>query len=407
MRHQGCSRRRRVAGDRGIALLVALAIVAILSVVVLDFSFSVRVNMHVAANFRDRLIAMEAAKGGVYSAIYKLRQDAPQQDTLQDDWAQPWGIDLSKTDPEEYAEESGLTEEDLELDKHEDFVGHRKGGNVPTARILVFDEERKLNVNLLAAQATNPMYRQWMENLIENLEFPGVDAYELVDNITDWIDTDDDGNAEYMYYENLPEPYSCRNDLMESVYELKLVKDVTDLVFFGDTPYPMQLSGLEEEEWDRRASAGYSLPDTPPWETKEDVAAIYGLSNFLTAHSTGQVNVNTAPREVLMAIMENYEFLADTIIQAREEDPTQTNQINQIIRDVSPALYDILVSRARIAYRSSFFRVESTGTYHKAAVKAIAIVERNTARDIIIHSWRVEDAAWESSSEDVALLNVM
>ncbi len=406
------ARRSPAADNKGIALLVTLAVVAILAVVIFDFSFTTRVDMHIAANFRDRLVALEAAKGGVNYAIYVLRQDDPGRDNLQDDWAQLGGdlepgIVLEKTDPNRLAELTTLTEEEVELYEHEDFLGRAERGNVPTANITIYDEERKINVNLLAGQGGKPICREWIETLIENLQLADVDPYQLVDNITDWIDDDDDGEAERLYYENLLSPYSCRNDRMESILELKMVKGITDLIFFGNRPYPIQLSGLEEEEWEERLKLGYTLPDTAPWEREDDPDAIYGLVNFLTAHSSGVINLNTAPREVLLAIFENDEFLTDTIINAREENPLQAKEINDIILPVSPGLYTILVRGGLITFRSTYFRIESTGRFHKAAVKVTAIVSRDNSRDITIHYWRVDDVRPENMSQDVASANVM
>jgi len=418
MEHQEHTLRRRVADDRGVALLVALAVVAILAVVIFDFSFSVRVDTHIATNFADRLVALEAAKAGANFGIYILRQDEPSRDNLRDEWAQLTGIVLSKTDPAELADQSGMTEEEIGQLKHEDFLAWEKAGNVPTASIVIIDEERKINVNLLSPQATGrggprvlvqggERVREWIRTLIENVEFPDVDAHELVEAITDWVDPDDEGNAECFYYESLPEPYSCRNDRMESIYELKLVKGVTDLVFFGNKPYPLQLSGKEEDEWDERRKLGYTLPEVAPWEREEDPEAIYGLVNFLTAHSSGRVNFNTAPREVLRAILGNDDFLTDTIIQARQENPDDTRGIQSIILQASPPLFNILINGGLVGWQSTYFRIESTGKFHKAAVKVIAIVSRDNARDITIHSWRVENVRPESLSEEVALVNVM
>ena len=407
------ARRHPAADDKGIALLVALAVVAILSVVILDFSFSVRVDMHIAANFRDRLVALEAAKAGVNYGISLLRQDEPMQDNLQDEWAQLTGIVLDRTDPYEVAEETKLEEDQAGLYNHEEFVAAQKDGSVPTATIFICDEERKINVNRIpstltaANQAPLPIFREWVETLLENMGLPQVDPYELVDNIADWIDTDDDGDAEYTYYETLPQPYSCRNDRMESIYELKMVRGMTDLVFFGNAPYPMQLSGLEEDQWEKRGRLGYTMPELAPWETQQSPDAIYGLVNFLTAHSSGRINLLTAPREVMLAVLNNDDFLTDTIINAREENPQQAREIQTMIAQVAPALSQVLTRAGAITYQSSYFRIESTGKFHKTAVKVIAIVSRDNARDLTVHYWRVEGARQDDSSQDVAWVNAI
>ena len=400
-------RQRRAADDKGIALLVVLAVVAILAVVIFDFSFSVRVDMHIAANFRDRLIALEAAKGGVYHGIYLLRQDDPGQDNLQEDWAQLTGIVLDKTDPDQIAAETALAEEDIALLKHEDYLARQEKGTVPTATIFICDEERKINVNMLAGGTNPAVYRQWVQTLIENMRLSDVTPYELVDNIADWVDTDEDGQAEYTYYESLPVPYSCRNGPMESVYELKLVKGITDLLFFGTKPYPMQLSGMEEESWEEREQLGYKLPETAPWEKEMDPNAVYGLVNFLTVHSTGRINFSTAPREVLLAVFENDEFVADAILEARQENPTQVRELQLLIQQASPDLYNILLRSGLTTTQSTYFRIESTGKFHRSAVKVTAIISRTNAREVAINYWRVEDVPPETATDDLALANVM
>lgn len=407
MQAQVPCRQRRAADDKGIALLVVLAVVAILTVVVFDFSFSTRVDLHVAANFRDRLIALEAAKGGIYYGIYLLRQDDPARDNLQEEWAQVTGILLDKTDPEQVAAESRLAEDEIALLRHDDFVARAETGTVPTVTIFICDEERKINVNLLAEGANAPVYRRWVQTLLENLQLPDVDPYALVDNIADWVDTDDDGQAEYTYYENLPIPYSCRNGPMESVYELKLVSGVTDLLFFGTAPYPMQLSGMEEDTWEEREQLGYRLPETAPWEREIDPEAVYGVVNFLTAHSSGRINLSTAPREVLLAVFENDEFLVDAILEAREMDPAQVRELQQLILQVSPALYNTLVTGGLSTIQSTYFKIESTGKFHKSAVKVTAIVSRSNNRDIAIAYWRIEDVSPDAATDSLALANVM
>ena len=50
---------------RGIALIIVLAIVAILSVLVLEFSYSVWVDMYLSASYDARTQALYAAKAGV------------------------------------------------------------------------------------------------------------------------------------------------------------------------------------------------------------------------------------------------------------------------------------------------------------------------------------------------------
>lgn len=95
------------------------------------------------------------------------------------------------------------------------------------------------------------------------------DPEALVDCILDWRDKDDLHRlkgAESDYYQSLPHPYKAKNADFESLEELLLVKGMTRRLLYGD-------------------------------KNKK------GLADFLTVHSrTMRVNINTAPKEVLLAI---------------------------------------------------------------------------------------------------------
>lgn len=114
--------------------------------------------------------------------------------------------------------------------------------------------------------------------------------------------------------------------------------------------------------------------------------------------------MNTASPEVLLAILGNDETRAEEVIRAREEAPLQGNEIQGII---GPEVYNVLMRSGLITFQSTYFRIESTGKFHKAAVKVVAIVSRNNTGEIAIYYWRVENVRPESLSEDVGLVNVM
>ena len=103
--------------ERGIALIITLAIVAILSVLILEFSYSTWVEMYISSNFYDKTKALYIAKGGIHYAIHILRNDMTMDDNLQEDWAQPMEVSMAELekedeeDSEEYEWESYYEEE--------------------------------------------------------------------------------------------------------------------------------------------------------------------------------------------------------------------------------------------------------------------------------------------------------
>jgi len=139
----------------------------------------------------------------------------------------------------------------------------------------------------------------------------GVDAETsdiIVDSILDWRDRDDLhrlNGAENDYYQSLEKPYNCKNADFDSIYELLLVRGVTRDLFYGRKGNP-------------------------------------GLRDFLTVHSTsGKIDVNTASREVLLALPGMDQTMADEIIRRREERPFANlaelkDIIGEIYAGVSP-----------------------------------------------------------------------
>jgi len=119
------------------------------------------------------------------------------------------------------------------------------------------------------------------------LQLPGM-TEDVADAILDWIDSDSEQRtlgAENDYYAGLPQPYSARNSLPETLEELLLVKGVTrELLFGADANYNRQIDPDEAE-----GSAGASSPAM----TASMAAPMTPWSWLLTLHS-GERNRNSA-----------------------------------------------------------------------------------------------------------------
>jgi general secretion pathway protein K len=189
------------------------------------------------------------------------------------------------------------------------------------------------------------------------LDVLGIDG-TVADAVVDWLDNDDVprvGGAESPYYSGLPYPYRAKNDLFDTVDEVRLVRGVTREVFEKLRP-------------------------------------------FVTVSSSGKVNLNTAPKEVLMALSAGADAAeagaidaatADAIISYRLEHPfTRPEEI----ANVSPFLRE-LYRRTRVRdlvdTRSTAFHVRSTGEFGDTSrtVDAIGIRSGN---DIQWRFWRLE-----------------
>ncbi len=250
---------------RGVALLATMLAIALMTILVVDFTTSTALGYRSAANQADELRAYYLAKSGIQVGLAVLAQSAiadtppsngstpnAQHDSLDQLWAQP-------SPP-------------IPLD----------GGVVSTQ---IVDEERKINLNLLfdpRKRQPDPIWTPIIERVLANAGA----SPDLLPILIDWLDHDSiesQGGAEADYYLRLMPPYEPRNGPMPTIFDLRMIKGMDDATFIN-------------------------------------------LSHFLTAgpFNQAQINVNTAPAEVLAALapqLENDPSLVKSIIEARADGP--------------------------------------------------------------------------------------
>jgi general secretion pathway protein K len=201
-------------------------------------------------------------------------------------------------------------------------------------RVTVEDEERKLNLNLLVLQNGNAVDENRLGQFRLLLTQLGLDP-SLADAVVDWLDNDDSprvGGAESSYYEALPFPYKAKNDLFDSIDELRLVRGFTPEIFEKLRP-------------------------------------------FVTVTSSGKVNINTAPKEVLMSLSAGDPF-------RKPED----------IGNVSPFFLDLYKKtrlRDLIDVRSTMFHVRSSGEVGDT-VRTIDAIGIRSGNEVQWRFWRLE-----------------
>ena len=150
------------------------------------------------------------------------------------------------------------------------------GDGLYTVRIT--NEQGKVDINTASEVV--------LKNLFINLGVQAEEADTIVDSIMDWKDPDDLHRlhgAESDYYMSLPNPYKAKDADFETLEELLLVKGMTSEILYG---------------------------------TNEKKGAI----DFLTINSgQGEIDINAAPKEVLMSIPGITPGLADAIIDKRKD----------------------------------------------------------------------------------------
>jgi general secretion pathway protein K len=299
----------RFSGDRGIAIVIVLWVVLVLSLLISGFAFTMHVETQVASYARKELKAEMLARSGIEVARMQLILDAQSPtnsgfDALNQDWA---------------------TNELL-------YVDHELGDG--TFNVKVTDEESKIPIN----RVTDVQ----LKRLCGLLGVEPSDSDVIVDSILDWIEPGDLtrlNGAKSDYYESLSPPYRAKNAPMDRVEELLLIRGVTPELYQG-TP----------------------ATDTDP--------AVPGLSEVLTTMTSGTINVNTASAIVLQTMLGLDDTQVQAVISHRDgadgipgtEDDMPFRSPAEFfaaVGNLSPA--NTQAAQAVVTVKSSFFTVKSTG----------------------------------------------
>ena len=76
-----------LTNNRGVALIITILMISIIVVLTLEFNSSMRHEFQGAVNSRDNIMLGYIAKSGYNFALVVLREDDPNSDSLNDDWA--------------------------------------------------------------------------------------------------------------------------------------------------------------------------------------------------------------------------------------------------------------------------------------------------------------------------------
>lgn len=347
---------RLVRSQRGVALLITLAVTTLLVTMALEYNRRARYDVIAAAAERDYLTMTEMAKAGVHVAMAILARDKTQNDTdtPMDDWADPVKVaEALKAFPFE-------------------------AGQVA---LVIEDELGKIQVNALVNQPDGRQFNESQRTLWERfLQYYADRSKELkldlkddsepqaiINSLKDWMDSGDDdaitglSGAEMSYYQDKEPPYPCRNGPLTDLDELLRVKGITPQLYYGSREVP-------------------------------------GISSYLTVHGmqpgegttfnfAGRINLATAELPVLFALLpsENLD-LVEAIDELRRDiasgrqtiDLNNPNWLAQLPA-LLPGLGEVKLDPKLITMSSDVFRVESTATLHDASTTITAVVQREQA----------------------------
>jgi general secretion pathway protein K len=342
---------------RGIALLVVMVAIFVLSVLIGAFAYSMKVETKLAMNANHEAELVWLGRSGVELARYVLAQQmmipSEPYDSLNQIWAGgPGGMAISN---------SPLA--NISLDNYQ------IGNGVVTVKIK--DLDRKFNINVADEQV-----------LQQAMTLVGVDAGDIPSissAILDWIDPDDNthlNGAESDYYQSLDPPYFAKNRAMDDLSELLRVRGVTPAMYWGTAS--------------TNNNAAYQKVDRHGRPIQEPVYTV-GLSQIFTAISGGRININTASALTLQTIPLIDANAAARIVEMRSgpdgvdgtEDDIPFRNVGELINAI-PSNQAVQQLSRFCDVRSRAFEVQVQATIGGSTQTFHAIIGRNSPRSVQI-----------------------
>lgn len=220
---------------RGVALVLVMMTLALMSVLAIEIIFASRVDLRIGRNARDRLQASYLAQSALRFSLLRLYLYREVKNRMDGAAAQP-GMTLPNTITDKIW---SMPLPNLPLPGME--------VSWPGEMMSRIDSEgSKIPINLLdgnksrgsgTTQVEN--VRKQIENVVKGLsedetfdkQYRGLAAKDLIDPLQDWIDADSEklgGGDESSEYSRFDPPYMPRNDRISTLGELHMIQGWTD-----------------------------------------------------------------------------------------------------------------------------------------------------------------------------------
>jgi type II secretory pathway component PulK len=340
------ARRPSAACAQGSGLIVVLWVITLLSVLISGFAFDMHVESRIVSYCRKRLKAEYLARAGLERAKMLMKRSTmiKGQNDTEEDMAKPWYADAKR------------------IKQGQAVVGITDQLGEGSMILDIIPEPARRDINTLKDE-------DW-ERILRVGGVPEDLWSKLIDSYDDWCDSDDephiDGAETEDYYARLEPPYKARGHKgqagkLDTVDELLLIKNFTRAILYGG----------------------------PIEEGDTNGVTMSGIADLLTASGdVGQkVNVNAAPKRVLMTLPGIDDTKADAIIAAREgltpgaakgEDYYFVD-VNDFFRRV-PELgglnpTDRAALQNLVSTASQVFRINAVGRVHGVENKITSVIK--------------------------------
>ena len=261
--------------QRGMALLLVLAITALLATLLSQLAFSTLVDLRLTQTYRDTTRAYYLAKGGIQIGRMVLADDTNSYDGNDEMWAQ--GI-----------------------------ANYPVGTGEVSIRITPLDG--RININKLVSSSGN-INAVIKDRCLRLFDILGIDnSPSHIEALIDWLDADDDpqpAGAEAGYYALQSPPSYCKNGPLDTLDELELVAGFSHdevkklrphISLYGDSKLHLNsataevLYALAEEMDMATAEMIVAQRKTAPYEMLDEMKLLPDMDSFYWAIN-GQLQV--------------------------------------------------------------------------------------------------------------------
>jgi type II secretory pathway component PulK len=380
--------RARLLSERGILtylrsssgyiLIIILILTTLLISVAGEFIAVAHVNIGYCQKLKNQLKSSYLAKSGVQIAQFILYADLKGVTT-----EMLTGKPTSK-DIDSYNDLWAIEFPNLPLDEG-------------SLTIRISDENSKINLSVLATELTDrTKFYFFTQTFFMNM---GLNI-DYADIIHDWVDIDDSrlpyGAEGGDYYQSQIPPYNSKNNAMDSIDELLLLKDMTPLIYYGQGGGNFQAEKNEpnlvehnkgniELDIDKiRELVGGKTPNAESPDKNRELTAIgkeksRKLSDYFTVYGDRQdytsdmnkININTASFRVLSALTDKMTpDIVTEIINRRLAQPFKSvDEIKDLIKDQTVL--------ERLSVRSHIFKIVATAVSGDTEVKITSYYNRD------------------------------
>jgi len=321
--------------EKGFVLIAVLLIIAVLVVIILEFNYESRLKLHLSDNFHYNAKALSYAEAALAIVMATLKQN---DNILYDERFSPL------------------------------FLGQVQ---IPIENgyctILVTGESGKINVNTLRA-SDGRIVRHRVDQMLRlidllNYQYEGQSpiSYSLIPAIIDWIDYNNEvtflpfikgenEGAENDYYQDLMDPYPCKNAPFDILSELLLVKGMTREIFQGQ--------------------AGDRSKDIKPTD---------GIHQFLTIYGDGKININEASPTVIQSLSDKVNFhLTQSIVEQRKFKRYGNIRQLQDVPGMTQQVYESIRELVTVRPESRYYNVTVTGIAGQLSRKVQVVLRKNS-----------------------------